>query len=312
MLTVRAITTLVVLIIILIVISILLRRKVYKTIYQPLRRRKPKALQLESKLYEEIYIDTKTHHVYYSNPDIIKNKIHCWYVERYEDRPIFYYLHGNNTDLYSCRFMLHICSLLKYNLFMIDYRGFGKSSLDYITQDNLIEDVEAGYSFIQARYPANQIIVWGTSLGGNMALHIAANHPIHALMLLSTYTTIHKMFDDISLPRALVAGPLKIITSELNDQTSNMKYIKKVKTKTVFMHSKDDALVPFHHSKVLYRKMPRNLKKLLIPIKGPHDGPIFAPSQFKSLLEFIDCDITDIETVEKILNVVHAIEPVSI
>jgi len=287
-------------------ICIYLRLKVYHTLYSPLRRNVKKE---ENKQYEELFIDTKRHDVYYSNPHLVKNRIHCWHYNRHPGKPVIYYLHGNNTDLHSFRFMVDVCQLLQYNMFMIDYRGFGRSSLDYVTQKNIIEDAEAGYTFLQRRYQSDKIVIWGISLGSNPALNLACQHPVHALILLSPYSSIHHMFNDFSLPKSLIAEPLKVLTSELNKQTTNTRLVKKIKCKTILIHSVDDVVVPYRHSKMLYNKMNTHVEKKLIGIKGPHDGPVFAPSQFKELLKFIDSPIHDIESIEKILEKVHGITP---
>ncbi len=66
-----------------------------------------------------------------------------------------------------------------------------------------------------------------------------------------------------------------------------MRLVKKVKCKTIFIHSVDDELIPALHSKLLYERANRHVEKELLMIKGPHDGPVFAPSQFKQILKFM-------------------------
>lgn len=300
---------LLIVVITIIVLSLLLRSKVYHTLYQPLRRRTKRDPEAD---YEELYIDTRRHEVYYSNPHIVRNRIHCWYLNKYEGAPVIYYLHGNNTDLHSCRFMLDLCKIIKYNLFMIDYRGFGRSSLDYVTNQNMIEDASAGYSFLQGRYPSERIIVWGTSLGSHVALHLAVTHTIHALILLSPYSTLHNLYEDMTVPRVFLSEPLKALTMEWNRQTTNLRLAKKVKCKTIVVHSQDDDLIPIRHSRLVHEKLNKHVEREFVDIKGPHDGPVFTPTQFKRILKFIDCPTHDLHSIEKLLDRIHSIERVTV
>ena len=296
------IVVLVVMLIVIIILLYLMRLKVYATLYQTKRRKL--APSVEENI-ESFYISADTHQVYYNKSRGLSDRIHCWYLNRYPEAPVIYYLHGNNTDLHSCRFMLGISELLEYNLFMIDYRGFGRSSDIDIDQTSLYEDVEAGYSFLQQHYSDDQVIVWGTSLGCNMALHLAVHHLVKANILLSPYSSLHRLFDNLKPPQSIMLGALKLLTGQLNNETSNLKYIRKVKSPTILIHSRDDQLIPSDHSRILFEKLPKNIDKALVYIRGNHDAPVFTPGDFKKLLKFIGSPNRDLERIEKILELIH-------
>ncbi len=76
---------------------------------------------------------------------------------------------------------------------LVDYRGFGKSE-GKANSDNILRDADAVYDFVSKYHAPHKIVVWGESLGGSPALHVAARRPVAGLILLSTFTSLHSVF----------------------------------------------------------------------------------------------------------------------
>jgi uncharacterized protein len=66
--------------------------------------------------------------------------------------------------------------------------GYAGSS-GQLTEEGLIQDATAAYAFTKSRYPENKIVVWGFSLGSGVAVALAADRPVHKLILEAPYTS---------------------------------------------------------------------------------------------------------------------------
>src|SRR6185312_10428344 len=73
-------------------------------------------------------------------------------------------------------------------LLAVSFRGYGGST-GSPTEAGLIEDGEAAYAYLAARYPEGKIAVWGYSLGSGVAVRLAAAHPVAKLVLEAPYTS---------------------------------------------------------------------------------------------------------------------------
>ncbi len=67
-------------------------------------------------------------------------------------------------------------------LLALAYRGYGGST-GKPSEQGLILDAGAAYDFARARYPAKRIVLFGESLGTGVAVALASEHEIGALIL---------------------------------------------------------------------------------------------------------------------------------
>ena len=74
-------------------------------------------------------------------------------------------------------------------LVALSYRGYAGSS-GQPSEQGLLQDAAAAYAFTAARYGADQIVVWGFSLGTGVAVALAAEQPVGKLILEAPYTSI--------------------------------------------------------------------------------------------------------------------------
>ena len=91
---------------------------------------------------------------------------------------VIFYLHGNGGSLDNWGNKAPIYNDLGYDLFMLDYRGYGKSPGSITSEAQLHEDIQIVYDEVKRRYSENEIIVLGYSLGTGLATRLAAkNNP---------------------------------------------------------------------------------------------------------------------------------------
>ncbi|MEQ8705382.1 MAG: alpha/beta hydrolase [Phaeodactylibacter sp.] len=99
-------------------------------------------------------------------------------------RGVVLYLHGNRGNLSRWGHMHRPFTQRGYDVLLIDYRGYGKST-GKPTESGLYQDGEAALQWLLQYYEARKIIIYGRSLGSGVAAYLAARNP-HQLLILET------------------------------------------------------------------------------------------------------------------------------
>lgn len=103
-----------------------------------------------------------------------------------QPRGIVYYLHGNSGSLQSWGSVAKIFVDKNYEVLLIDFRTFGKSS-GIISQRGLYNDANFIYDALRRQYKEEKIILYGRSIGSGIASFVAARHRPKALILEAPY-----------------------------------------------------------------------------------------------------------------------------
>lgn len=91
---------------------------------------------------------------------------------------VVYFLHGNAGNLSTWGNVASVYLESGYNVFITDYRGFGKSEGNITNETQLFADAQLGYDFLKNDFKENQIIVVGYSIGTGIASYLAStNNP---------------------------------------------------------------------------------------------------------------------------------------
>ncbi|MCW5655317.1 alpha/beta fold hydrolase [Hydrogenophaga sp.] len=91
-----------------------------------------------------------------------------------QDAPILLYLHGARFNVVGSAFRARRMQELGFSVLAIDYRGFGKSSNDLPSESMAYEDARAAWEWLGERYPGRPRYIFGHSLGGAIAIELAA------------------------------------------------------------------------------------------------------------------------------------------
>jgi hypothetical protein len=90
------------------------------------------------------------------------------------DRPILLYLHGARWNVTGSASRMRRMQELGFSVLGVDYRGFGKSSTELPSEAMAYEDARAAWDWLAAHYPNRPRYIFGHSLGGPIAIHLAA------------------------------------------------------------------------------------------------------------------------------------------
>jgi len=178
-----------------------------------------------------------------------------------------------------------------YDVFMLDYRGFGKST-GRRSQKAIKRDLQLVYDRLKEIVPEHKIILYGRSLGSGFATKLASmNHP-KMLILDAPYYSLTKV-----TKRYMPFMPLSIL---LKYPLPTYKWLKYVECPIHIIHGTDDKLIPYNTSVKLSQIKP-DLTRLYTVIGGGHKNMNSFESYhtmldeiMKSKPEFIDLSSTSI------------------
>lgn len=175
---------------------------------------------------------------------------------------LIFYLHGNAGNLSSWGFVAKTYTDLNYDVFILDYRGYGKSEGKITSQQQLFEDVQLVYNEVKKEYNENKIVLLGYSIGSGMASKLASDNNPKLLILQAPYYSLTD----------LAKHTFPIIPSFiLKYKLENNKYIKDCKMPIVLFHGKEDAVI-YYESSVKLKEECQNIQELITIKDLGHNG----------------------------------------
>ncbi|MRG47595.1 alpha/beta fold hydrolase [Chitinophaga sp. SYP-B3965] len=170
---------------------------------------------------------------------------------------ILLYFHGNSRSIKGWGKYAKDFTRYGYDVLMVDYRGFGKST-GKRTEADLLNDSQFVYNTLCAMHPENHILVYGRSIGSGFATRLASDNTPRYLILDAPYYSFARV-----VKRFLPILPLRWV---LRYHLRTDLWIKKVKCHTYILHGTKDRLIPVRHSEHLQKLNPRRIT--LIRIEG--------------------------------------------
>ena len=159
-------------------------------------------------------------------------------------------LHGARWNLAASAGRIERWRRLGYSVLALDYRGFGKSTDIAPSEQSANEDAEAGWQELAAITPSRRHIIVGHSLGGAIAVELAARHPEAAgLVLESTFTSVADMVGQS--PWGFL--PVALILTQKFDALSRMPSLR---MPVMVAHGTRDNVVPLQMGERLFAAAP--------------------------------------------------------
>ncbi|MDP2415986.1 MAG: alpha/beta fold hydrolase [Hydrogenophaga sp.] len=93
------------------------------------------------------------------------------------DAPVLLYLHGARWNVTGSAFRMRRMQALGFSVLGVDYRGFGKSTNELPSETLAVEDARAAWDWLGQQYPGRPRYIFGHSLGGAIAIELAAQVP---------------------------------------------------------------------------------------------------------------------------------------
>jgi len=212
-----------------------------------------------------------------------------------ESKGVILYLKGNSKSIkgwgkFAVDFTRH-----DYNVVMIDYRGFGKST-GRRSQKAMKRDLQLVYNKIKEQTTEERIILYGRSLGSGFAAKLASMNNPKMLILDAPYYSLTKV-----TARYMPFMPLSIL---IKYPLPTYKWLKYVQCPIHIIHGTDDKLIPYKSSVKLSQVKPK-LTRLHTVIGGGHKNLNNFESYHKMLGEIINSKTQAIDLSTTSINVIH-------
>jgi hypothetical protein len=205
-------------------------------------------------------------------------KIHGWFIPAdSSDSKVVLFCHGNGGNISHRLETILFLRSLNTSILLFDYRGYGLSD-GQPSEDNVYGDVRACYDWLvdEREFQPGGIIIFGRSLGGAVAIDLAAKVPCAGLVVESSFTSAkdmaRKMFP--FLPTSLI----------VRYKFDSIGKISSVAVPIVFIHSPQDEMIPFEMGEKLYERATGD--KTFVRISGGHnDRDYMLTAQYRQAFE---------------------------
>jgi len=132
-----------------------------------------------------------------------------------------------------------------FNVLMFDYRGYGRSE-GSPTEDGVYRDGRAAFDYLSQRtdVDSSSIILFGTSLGGAVAVDVATHRPAAGLILEATFSNAKDV--------ARIAYPFLPAQFILRSEFNSEEKIRSIRIPTLIIHGGEDNIIPVALGRKLY------------------------------------------------------------
>ena len=188
--------------------------------------------------------------------------LHGWFIPAPEEKGTLLFFHGNAGNISHRLDSIAQFQDLGLSVLIIDYRGYGKSE-GRTTEKGIYRDADAAWRYlIESRgVAASDIVIFGRSLGASVASRLAIQHQPLALILESSFTSVPDIAQDI-YPWLPVRWLSRL-------RHAARDYVRDVRCPVLVIHSRDDEIIPFHHSETIFASA--NEPRTLLAIRGTHN-----------------------------------------
>jgi hypothetical protein len=196
------------------------------------------------------------------------------------DAPLLLYLHGARYDVRGSAARMRRLHELGFSVLGIDYRGFGRSvGSDLPSEDLAYEDARAAWDWLARQVPQARRFVFGHSLGGAIAVDLAARAPdVAGLMVEGSFTSIPDLIG--TFPWGwLPVGPL--VTQRFDAAAR----VPQVRAPVLVVHGSEDRLVPPEIGRALYERAPEPKRFVLVQGGSHHNTNWVGMDHYRAAVE---------------------------
>jgi len=214
-------------------------------------------------------------------------RIHAWWIpaENPSDRTLLY-LHGSALNIGANITHARRFHQMGFSVFLISYRGYGKSDGTFPTEAQVYADAQAAWTYLieQKGIDPKAIFIYGHSLGGAVTIQLAIDNPAAGgLIVEAAFTSIADMARRIPKYRIF---PLELIVHERFD---SIEKVSRLQPPVLYIHGTDDKLVPSEMSSELYKRTASSKQLKFIPGGGHNNSASVGGDEYlQAVKNFID------------------------
>lgn len=175
---------------------------------------------------------------------------------------LVFYLHGNAGSLATWGTVAPTYLQHGYDVFILDYRGYGKSSGCIESEQQLFTDVQLAYDRMKEEYSEMYIIVLGYSIGTGPAVHVASENNPRMLILQAPYYSLVDM-----MAHTYPFVPTFLLKYRLESN----RYLPHVQSPIVLFHGTDDEVI-YYGSSLKLQELAKPMDRLITLDGQGHNG----------------------------------------
>ena len=164
-------------------------------------------------------------------------RIHGWYLPVPRARWVTLVSHGNAGNIsHRLDRALLLQARLRSSVFLYDYRGYGASE-GSPDEAGTYRDARAAYGYLveEKQVKANDLVLFGESLGSAVSLELALAHPAAALVLEAPFTSVRDM------ARTTILAPLAPF---VRTRYESLARISRLRMPLLVLQGDRDEIVP--------------------------------------------------------------------
>ena len=181
-------------------------------------------------------------------------------------RGLVFFIHGNAGNLETWTGGADFWRSAGFDLFIFDFRGYGKSTGRIGSEPELHGDVRAAWETIAPRYRGRPVVIYGRSLGTALAAELAREADPALLVLVTPYTSLTAI-----ARRAYPWAPTSLLRYPLRTEAM----IGEVRSPVLLLHGARDALIPLGES-----------RRLLASIRAPAELVVIEDASHNDIQEY--------------------------
>lgn len=198
--------------------------------------------------------------------------IHGWWLPHPQPRGALLFFHGNAGNISHRLDSLRIFHNLGLGVLIIDYRGYGQSE-GSPSEEGTYLDAEAAWRHLteDRGIPAQEIVLFGRSLGGAVAAWLAALEQPAGLIVESGFTSVPDLAAQL-----YPFIPVRLLVRFDYDTRAG---VAAMQNPVLIIHSRDDDIIPFSHGEALHAAAP--VAHDMLVLRGGHnDGFIVSHADY--------------------------------
>lgn len=207
-------------------------------------------------------------------------RLHGWWIPHPRPRATILFCHGNTGNLGNYLSVFSYLRRLRVNILGFDYRGYGRSD-GHPTEAGLYRDARSAWDHLGSALgiARRDILVFGHSLGGAIAIDLAAARPVSGLIVQSSFTDMRAMARHLFSPGHLIA----------KNGFRSIDKVAQLSMPKLFMHGEADTKIPLEMGRELFAAAGEPKSWLTVPGAGHNDLHRHGgPQYLRTLRSFLD------------------------
>ncbi len=187
----------------------------------------------------------------------------AWYHPAKASLPTILFFHGNAGHIGDRAPIVFPYFQAGYGIFLFEYRGYGDNPGTPNEKDNIRDAITAWNYLQQSTKPPHCIVAYGESLGTGVAVALAAQRKVSAVILQSPFTSLDNV--------AKHHYPFLPVSWLLQEHYNSLSQIAHINSPLFIIHGDVDSVIPIQNSYLLYQQAYSPKELAIAPGKSHND-----------------------------------------